>query len=162
MRPIHRIKHVVDTSAALASATSLGQVIISTADAPVLSSVTQVETGAKVNGFYLRLEVVANEDTAGGVVPNVYMAVQKNPGGNLGVVQANSVGSNDNKRFIIHQEMMMIQKSIDGNPRTLFNGVIVIPKGYRRFGPNDTLSINIFSPATDILFCLQAHYKEFR
>jgi len=163
LRPIHRIKHVVDVSAALAKATALPQSLIITKDAPVLANVQEVETGAKVNGFYLKIEVVANEDLASaGPVPNVYMAIQKNPGGNSNAVQANNVGVNDDKRFIIHQEMIMLQKQIQGNPRILFNGVIVIPKGYRRFGPNDTLTMNLFSPAVNILFCAQMHFKEFR
>ncbi len=159
---VHRIKHVVDASATLAAATQLNQVIVNTKDAPVLSAVSEVETGCKINGVYLRVEVASNETIDTGAIPNVYMMVSKNPGGNLTLPAPNAVGSNDNKRFIIHQEMVMINNSIGGNPRTLFNGVVVIPKGYQRFGPNDQLTVSFLSPALDIAVCLQAHYKEFR
>ena len=62
------------------------------------------------------------------------MLVFKNPGGNLTVPANNTVGSNDNKKYVIHQEMVMLEQSISGNPRTLFNGVIRIPRGYQRNG----------------------------
>jgi len=162
LRPINRIKHVIDDSAALANATNLPKVIVLATDTPTLAVEESVITGSKIHGFYLKLEVVSNEDEVGGAVPNVYMAIQKNPGGNLDPIQANAVGNNDNKRFIIHQEMVMIQNINGGNPRVLFNGVIKIPKGYQRFGPNDTLTVNLFSPSIDILYCMQVHYKEFR
>ncbi len=42
--------------------------------------------------------------------------------------------------------MVMLQGTNAGNPRTIFNGVIVIPRGYRRFGPNDELQLDLLSP----------------
>ncbi len=162
LRPVHRIKHVVDASSALASATALNQVLILSVDAPVLGSPTQVETGSKVYGLYLKVVVASNETEVVGAIPNVYMIVAKNPGGNLSFASASSQGSSDNKRFVIHQEMVMIENSKGGNPTTLFDGVIKIPKGYSRFGPNDNLFVGFLSPQIDIVVCLQAHYKEFR
>ncbi len=162
LRPVNRIKHVVDSSATQGAATANNFFVVSAKDAPVIGGTSEVQTGAKVNGFYLKVEVASNETEDVGAIPNVYMIVFKNPGGNLTVPAANAVGANDNKRYVIHQEMIMIENSKGGNPRTLFNGVIVIPKGYRRMGPNDTLSVHVLSPAIDIAVCYQAHYKEFR
>ncbi len=163
LRPIHRIKHVVDFSATLAKATNLNTVVIEAKDAPVLANTEEVETGSKVNGIYLRVEIASNDPIDVGAIPQVYMAVWKDPGGNLTTPDPIAIGSNDNKRFVIHQEMAMIQNAGQGsNPRTLFNGVIVIPKGYRRFGPNDQLAVLIKSFALDIAVCIQCHYKEFR
>ncbi len=88
--------------------------------------------------------------------------VMKNPGGNITVPVANAVGGNDNKRFVIHQEMVMLQRVTNSNPRTLFNGVIVIPRGYRRFAPNDLLQLSFLAPGVNIDVCFQCHYKEFR
>ncbi len=163
LRPVHRIKHVVDGSATLAAAATLTQVLIAAKDAPVLANTTEVETGAKVNGIYLKVEIASNEAIDLGAIPNVYLAIGKDPGGNLAAVVPNAVGTSDNKRFIIHQEMVMITNLGQGSqPRVLFNGVIAIPRGYRRFGPNDTLNMTILSPALDIALCFQVHYKEFR
>ncbi len=161
MRPINRIKHVVDFSATLASGVGLDQPLALATDTPTLAATASVETGSKINGIYLRVEISANETIANGI-GNVYLYVAKNPGGNLTMPVANAVGANDNKRFVFHQEMVMLQNADGGNPRTLFNGVIVIPKGYRRMGPNDLIFVKVFSPIFDITVCIQAHYKEFR
>ncbi len=161
IRPVHRIKHVVDASGTLASATTLPEDLITTADAPVLANIKEVETGSKVNGVYLKVEVASNE-TVVGAIPNVYLAVYKNPGSVIAAVDPASVGNDVNKRFVIHQEMIMLNNLKGGNPRVLFNGVIAIPRGYRRFGPDDKLKMSLRSPSTDIVFCYQAHFKEFR
>ncbi len=161
IRPVQRIKHVVDNSATLVAGTDLPILIINTKDAPVIGNTTDVITGSKVNGVYIRVEVASTESDPG-AIPNVYMALVKNPGGNLSFPSPNAVGGNDNKRFVIHQEMIMLNNLAGGNARTLFNGVVIIPKGYRRFGPNDRLDLIILSPQVNIAVCVQAHYKEFR
>ncbi len=160
LRPVHRIKHVIDVQGADAAGTPGDIDLIKSVDAPVLANVTEVETGSKVNGIYLHVEVVNTGVT--GVLANAYMFVIKNPGGNITLPAANTVGSSDNKRFVIHQEMVMLQMQDNSNPRTLFNGVIVIPRGYRRFGPNDLMIVRVFAPGVEINWCIQCHYKEFR
>ncbi len=133
--------------------------IVTTTDTPTLADTDGVETGSKVNGFYARVEIVATSSAA---ISNCYMIVGKSPGGNITLPAANAVGANDNKRYVIHQEMIMLQKVDGSNPRTLFNGVIVIPKGMRRCAPNDVWQLNILSPGVNIDLCMQIHYKEFR
>ncbi len=162
LRPVHRIKHVVDASATLAAAATLNQVMIVAKDAPVLGNTTEVETASKVYGIYLKVVCASNQVTEAGAIPNIYMMVAKNPGANLSFPAPNAVGASDNKRFVIHQEMVMVQNQVSSNPTTIFNGVIKIPKGYARFGPNDNLFVGILSPQVDISICFQAHYKEFR
>jgi len=161
LRPINRIKHVVDGNGTLASATVLPEDLITTSDVPTIANTKGVETGSKVNGIYLKVEVASNE-TVAGAVPNVYMAVYKNPGSVLAQIDPQTVGDDVNKRFVIHQEMIMLNNLKGGNPRVLFNGVIAIPKGYRRFGPDDKLKMSLKAGTTDIVFCYQAHFKEFR
>ncbi len=160
LRPIHRIKHVVDKQGATAAGTSDRTILVNSLDGPILANTNEVETGSTVNGIYLHVEVVNTGVT--GVLSNAYLTVFKNPGGNLTIPAGNVVGSSDNKKYVIHQEMLMLQIIDNSNPRTLFNGVIVIPKGYRRMAINDLIGIDIFSPGIELTFCLQAHYKEFR
>ncbi len=163
LRPINRIKHVVDSSQSLAGGTSGVHVLATATDTPTLGVTSSVETGAKINGFYLRAEVASNEAIDLGAIPNVYLFIWKNTGGNLARPVANAIGANDNKRFVIHQEMTMIENKGQGsNARTIFNGVVVIPKGMRRMGPNDVWEVVILSPAISNVQCIQAHYKEFR
>ncbi len=159
LRPIHRIKHVVDVQQGIVLGTVTDNVLIQSVDAPVLANTKEVETGSTVNGIYLKVECYA---TTAAALANVYMSVYKNPGGNITAPVPNTVGTDDDKRYVIHQEMIMLEQSVNGNPRTLFNGVIVIPRGYRRFGPNDLLNVTFLSPGVNISLCFQCHYKEFR
>ncbi len=160
IRPVHRIKHVVDKQGATAAGTVNTTNLVQSVDAPTIAGTAQVETGSTVNGIYLRVEVV-NTGVAG-VLGNAYLMIAKNPGGNLTLPQPNLVGSDDNKKYVIHQEMLMLQMVDNSNPRTLFNGVIAIPRGYRRMAINDLIIVAIFSPGIELTFCIQAHYKEFR
>ncbi len=159
LRPVNRIKHVVDLQGAAAVDTAVDVILIDTVDAPVLANTNQVETGSTVNGIFLKVEVNATTSAA---LSNAYMYVYKNPGTNLTFPNPNVVGSDDNKKYVIHQEMVMLQQVNNSNPRTLFAGVIAIPKHYRRNGPDDTLKVRIYSPGVVLQFCVQCHYKEFR
>ncbi len=160
LRPVNRIKHVTDKQFATAlGVTEVTNLVVST-DTPVLANSAECETGSTVNAIYLRVEVVNTGTT--GVLANCYMIVYKNPGGNLTIPAGNVVGGSDNKKYVIHQEMVMLNMTENGNPRTLFQGVIVIPRGYRRNGPNDLINVDVFSPGVEITGCIQSHYKEFR
>jgi len=163
MHPVQRIKHVIDSSQVIAKGTAFPIVIVSATDTPTLGVSTSVITGSKVHGIYLKIEVASNDVTDPGIIPNCYLTVYKNPGDNITQPVPNTIGTSDNKRFVIHQEMVMLENTgRGGNARILFNGVIKIPKGYSRFGPNDKLYVVILSPQLDIAQCLQCHYKEFR
>ncbi len=136
IRPVHRVKHVVDQQGATVLGTPATFNLIESVDAPVLAEEEEVETGSTVNGIFLKVEANATTSAA---LSNCYMIIMKNPGGNLTFVNGNVVGSSDNKKYVIHQEMIMFQQVTNSNPRTLFAGVIVIPRGYRRFAINDLL-----------------------
>ncbi len=159
LRPVHRIKHVIDTQGGGVLNVQSVVTLVTGDDTPSLAETTSVETGAKVNGIFLKVECYA---TSAGALANVYMYVAKNPGNNLTLPNPNNVGADDNKRFIIHQEMVMLEQKVSGNPRTLFAGVIALPRGYRRIGPKDRLTLILFSPGVNFNFCVQCHYKEFR
>ncbi len=160
LRPVNRIKHVVDAQGATAAGTPLDVNLIVAVDTPTLADTDGVETGSTVNAVYLRVEVV-NTGSAG-VLANAYLLVFKSPGASIALSNPNVVGADKDKRYAIHQEMVMLQMVDNSNPRTLFNGVIVIPKGYRRMGPSDLLIARIFSPGVELNVCVQCHYKEFR
>ncbi len=149
-----------DEQGAITAGTNQGILIVETIDTPTLADTNGVETGSTINGFFITVEVVNTGTT--GVLANAYFILWKNVGGNLAVPAPNTVGANDNKRYVIHQEMIMLQMVDNSNPRTLFKGVIGIPRGYRRNGPNDTWNIQILAPGVELNYCVQVHYKEFR
>ncbi len=161
LRPINRIKHVIDNQGGIAATAGTTIVLALASDTPDLASVTECQTGSKVNGIYIKVEAVRTTATSG-VLGNVYLAVFKDPGGNLAIPTINAIGASDDKRYIIHQEMVMLTQTANSNPRIIFNGVVKIPRGYTRMGPNDKISLRLLTPGVAINFCLQAHYKEFR
>ncbi len=159
LRPVHRIKHIVENQQALGLGVQTVTTIIKAVDAPTIANREQVETASTVHGIFLNVQVAATSTAS---IANVYMAVVKNPGGNLSFTNANVLGSDDNKKYVIHQEMIMTEKNTTAIPRTLFKGVIAIPRGYKRFGINDELEILLFSPGVNYEVCFEAIYKEFR
>ncbi len=159
LRPVNRIKHVVDQQLGLVLNVPQAFSLIDSVDAPVIANTAEVGTGSTVNGIYLNVEGYA---TTAGALANIYMNIQKNPGNDLIFPNPNVIGASDKKKFVIHQEMKMLEQSVNGNPRTIFNGVIAIPRGYRRNGPNDRLQIVLFAPGVNCNVCFQCHYKEFR
>ncbi len=128
-------------------------------DSPVQANTTECLTGSTIRGIFLVVEAYA---TTAGALANLYAYVFKNPGGNLTFPDGNVVGADDNKKYVIHQEMVMMEQSVNGNPRTVFKGVIVIPRHLQRMAPGDFLSLKLFAPGVNAFVCLQCHYKEFR
>ncbi len=159
LRPVNRIKHVTDTQAAANAGTRQDVDLVKAVDNPTLANNNEVSIGSTINGIFISVEVYGTSSAA---LANVYFSLNKNPGGNLTLPNPNVVGVSDNKKYVIHQEMIMLQKVTNSNPRTLFKGVVVIPRGYRRFGPDDRLTALILAPGVNIEFCMQTHYKEFR
>ncbi len=102
LRPVHRIKHVVDAAGTATAGTTVATLLIKTVDAPVIANTPECETGSKVNGVYLKVEVAASE-TDPGAIPNVYLAIFKDPGGLLTTPNPSSIGDEVIKKYIIHQ-----------------------------------------------------------
>ncbi len=162
LRPVNRIKHVFDKQGGLIANTQVATNIATANDDPVLANTDECLTGSTINAFFIVCEVTPTNAAA---LANCYFLVGKSEGGNITLPQPNVVGASDNKRYVIHQEMVMMSTTTVetlGNPRTLFKGVIVIPKGMRRMGPNDVWQLNLKSIGTTTNFCFQVHYKEFR
>ena len=166
IRPVQSLKHIVDipTSAVLA-VQSVAPIAIAV-NTPTLGTTTDIHNGSTINAVYLRVEVIAT--TSFSQVPRIYMAVFKNPGNNLTNPNANGAGSSDAKRYIIHQEMIMVDGVPDVSefPRTLFNGVIRIPPRLKRFGYNDRLVVLLQNGAGETTgitnACVQSIYKEYQ
>ncbi len=159
IRPVNRIKHVVDSQFGVVIGTTNFLSLANAKDAPILANTSEVITGSTINGIYLKVEINATSSAA---LSNAYMYVAINPGGTLTLPDPNVVGSFEEKRYVIHQEMVMLQQQSGSNPRTLFSGVIVIPRGLRRMSPNTRIVLAVFSPGVTLNACVQCHYKEFR
>jgi len=159
LRPVNSIKHIVDQQGGLAVNTRQIIILAEAVDAPVLANTAEVETSSVINSIFLKVECYATSTAA---LANCYMYIGKNPGNNLNTVNGNVVGSSDIKKFVIHQEMVMLEKNTTGLPRILFKGVIKLPRGYRRMGTADQIQCVLYSPGVTVDFCVEAIYKEYR
>ncbi len=157
-RPINSIKHVIDNQGGLVAGT---QTLVSLADAKdsyTLADVDGVPIGSRVNSIFLNVQVSATQTSA---LANVYLIVYKNPSSTFTMPDANVVGASDLKRFIFHQEMIMTEKNSTAIPRTLFKGVLKIPRLFQRMAADDGILIQLFSPGVTFDYCVQCIYKHY-
>ncbi len=162
LRPINSQKHVIDVQAGIVANTNTAQTLIEAADNPVLANVTDVATAAVVRSFFLNVQVAATGTAA---LANIYFYIMKNPGNAIPFASfpdANAVGSSDVKKLIFHQEMIMTEKNTTAIARTMFRGVIKIPRHMQRMGQDDEIDIIFFAPGVNFDVCTQAIYKEFK
>ncbi len=167
VRPVNSLKHVIDTNGAVSLAVQSVNDIVASVDSPATTTTpTQCHIGSVVKSFFLRVEVVGS--TASGGVQNIYLAVFKNQSNASSIANIDKIGISTKRKFVIHQEMIMLAPFVTGAtqfPRTLFKGVIKIPKIYQRNGESDKIQVLLqhrngeASQVTD--FCMQAIYKEF-
>ncbi len=165
LRPVKSLKHIVDVATSTVTATVSVIPVIEVVASPSIASPTQVNEGSTIGSIFLRVEVLATN--AFSSVPRVYMIVFKNPGNNLTVGSPNGYGIDDTKRYVIHQEMVMVGNGAQtAFPRTLFKGVIRIPPRLKRFGYNDKLILAFQNGAGESSgitnVCIQCIYKEYQ
>ncbi len=171
LRPINSLKHVVDASGVTTGGTPSEVTIAVQVDLPSTTVTNQVHTGSAVKAIFLSVQLSGS--VAYGGVPRVYMIVYKNPGNQVPTPDPSNIGISPRRKFVIHQEMTMVAQQTtsgagggDGTfPRTMFKGVILLPKRYQRFGDADELTFviqNATGEATGTTrWCLQSIYKEF-
>ncbi len=167
LRPVHSIKHIVDASGVVVAGTNSVVDLINTKDAPVTTSPNQVALSSKVFAVFLSVEIVGAIAYAG--VPRVYFALLKNPAADFTIGDLSSLGDSDKRRFIVHQEMMMVAQTVgDGTafPRTMFKGVVRLPGRLSRMGTDDKLQFIIGNNSGESTgstrWCVQCIFKEFR
>ncbi len=161
IRPVNSIKHVVDVQGGLLVDAVTNNDLIHATDNPVQTDAHDVKSGSVVNSIFLNLQSAVSSTAA---LANMYMTIYKNPGENIAIAQVpkgNAVGISDMRKLVIHQEMIMGEKNTTAIPRTVFKGVIKLPRHMRRFGFNDVLVLSLYSPGVTWDFCAQCIYKEF-
>ncbi len=161
LRPVNTLKHIVDRQGGLVLDVIQEEIIIHGKDNPVhTTNAQEVTSGSHVKSFFLNIQVAASSTAA---LANVYMYIYGNPGGNLGNwPKGNVVGVSDRRKNVFHQEMIMTEKNTTAFPRTLFRGVIKIPRKFARIGLEDEIAIQLYAPGVNYDYCIQCIYKEIR
>ncbi len=169
LRPVNSLKHIIDASGLLSLAVASNIDIVATVLNPDFNtSPTQCNVGSRVSSIYLRVEVVGVTAAAG--VDQIYMALVKNPGSNMTFPVLDQLGVDDLRKYVLHEEMIMLTPFVaagtSGFPRTMFKGVIRVPKGYQRNGVKDKLVLilqhSTGESSQTSRFCIQCIYKEYQ
>jgi len=167
IRPVSSLKHVIDTSGVvIAGANAVTDLAIQN-DTPSTGLSNEVHTGSHIKAFFLNVQVAGAVNYGG--VPRVYFYIYKDPSSEIIAPPVDAIGASTRRKFVIHQEMMMVSAqdpvATVTFPRTMFKGVVMLPKRYQRFGDADRLRFVIGNSTGEATgstrWCIQCIYKEF-
>ncbi len=102
---------------------------------PVNTVTTDVRHGCIIKALWLSIDFCGLAATGALQQTSVYLI--KNAGANLSPPSAFSVGSSNEKRWIIKQWSSMTMRNQDGNPPYHWEGWIKIPRRFQRMGTDD-------------------------
>ncbi len=138
-----------------------GVLLAKAVNSPVNTVTTDTSQGCVIKALWLSFDICGLAGT--GVLNNAFMYLFKNPGDSLTPPDPDSVGSSNEKKFIIRQWHAMSMRNQDGNNPYHWEGWIRIPKRYHRMGTDDTWSFQIQMTATLTgHFSLECIYKWYR
>lgn len=143
------------------TATQLEFIPAKAVTSPSPTVVTDVSHGCIIKAMWISLDVCG---TAGSGVANQFDAyLVKNPGNNLTLPSPTSVGSSNEKKFVIKQWRSMIMRNQDGNNPYHWEGWLKFPKRYHRMGTDDVWTFVIrASTGVTGLYSIQCIYKWYR
>ncbi len=163
LRPVNTLKHIVDQQGALTVDNQDVIALVFGADNPGTgANPEQVTIGSHVKSLFLNVQVSATSTAS---IANVYMIVYGNPGNNIpsaDIPDGNKTGVSDFRKNIFHTEMIMTEKNTTAMPRTLFKGVLKVPRKFARIGASDRIDIALYAPGTTQEYCIECIYKEIR
>ncbi len=159
---IHSIKHVVDVEGALSGAVKS----VTTIATNVISRTTpfnpiEIEVGETVNAVFLSIFMIGAGGQGLDGALNWYIAKLRGGQTSGNFPTPGETGVSDVRNQIFHEEKGLAG-SADGTPMA-FKGVVVIPRGMRRFREGDQLHVVLQNSdaVNDANFCIKAIYKSF-
>ncbi len=155
---INSIKHVVDFVEAL-TPTNTVSLVAKAGNDPSSTVTTDCHNGSTIKAIWLSLDFCGTGTSGANQRTVVYLF--KSPGDNLIPPGALSVGSSNEKKFIVKMWSQMTMRNQDGNPPYHWEGWVKIPKRYQRMGTDDTWElVSGNNTETGHLFC-NSIYKEY-
>lgn len=134
------IKNVFNIQTGITSANTVA-ILAKAVNSPSSTVTSDVSNGCIVKAIWVNFDVCG---LAGTGVLNVFDAyLMKNPGDNLTGPGAASVGSSNEKKFVIRKWRSMIMRNQDGNNPYHWEGWVRIPKRYHRMGTDDTWKFEV-------------------
>ncbi len=160
LRPVNSIKNSVAFSGGLSSTPDVSILAKAVNSPQSAAAPEEVVHGSTIKAMWIVLDVCGLGGT--GVLNTFERFMMKNPGANLTPPSPDSVGTSNEKKFIIKQWFGMIMRNQDGNAPLHWEGWIKLPRLYQRMGTDDLWQISLKSTSgVTGHFSLQAIYKWF-
>ncbi len=161
MRPvINSIKNIVENETAIvATGITLSNIAIAK-DSPLSTVANNVSHGSIIKAIWLSLDFCGLAGS--GALQKTACYLIKNPGANLTAPGAFTVGTSNEKKFVIKQWESMTMRNQDGNPPYHWEGWIRIPKRYQRMGTDDLWQFGFETSTLTAHGSYQAIYKWYR
>ncbi len=156
-RPIvNSITNRVDSTASIG--TTIQKTIIAKGKNTPLSTVANdVSNGCIIQAIWVSFDICGLAAT--GVLQRTGLYLFKNPGDNLTPPAVFSIGTSNEKRFVIRSWQYMTMRNQDGNAPIHWEGWIPIPKKYQRTATDDTWNLQFACDAAAGHYSSQFIYK---
>ncbi len=155
-RIVNSVKNTVDATASTGTSVSATVLVNSLAD-PSATTANEVERGCLIKALWISFDVCGLAAT--GVLQKTGLYLIKNTGTNLTIPGVFSVGTSNEKKFVIRQWQFMTMRNQDGNAPNHWEGWLPIPKRYQRMGIDDLWQIAFETSTAAGHFSVQCIYK---
>ncbi len=154
---VHSIKNEVNTVNGLTAGANNTTVIAVAVDSPASATANNVRQGSSIKAIWFEFWYYGLTGANVNDILDMYM--MKNPGANLTPPNPGTVGTSNEKKFVIREwKGLAGTKTTGGTPYSRSGGWIKIPRRYHRMGTDDTWLLVARSPTTGNL-CLKFIYK---
>ncbi len=151
-------KHVVEVIQAVDNTTK-AFAIAKAVTAPSNTVKTDCHRGGLIKAIWCSIDFCGL--AASGVHQRILVYLMKNPGDNLTEPAPFSVGSSNEKKFVVKMWSAMTMRNQEGNPPYHWEGWLKLPKRYHRMGTDDTWMIVVGANADTGHFFGNFIYKEY-
>ncbi len=142
---VNSMKNVVEAAFGI-TATKTATVIAKAVNTPLSTVSTDVSQGCVIKAIWLSLDMCGLAGT--GVLNTIHAYLIKSPGDNLTLPAVQSVGTSNEKKFVIKQWEFMGMRNQDGNPPYHWEGWLKLPRRYHRMGTDDIWYLVIATSAS--------------
>ncbi len=153
---INSIKNTVDQTGSIGT-TILNNTVAIAKDSPLTSIANDVKRGCLIKAIWVSFDVCGLAAT--GVLQRTGVILIKSPGNNIVPPGPFTVGTSNEKKFVIRQWQFMTMRNQDGNPPNHWEGWIPIPKRYQRMGTDDRWFLSVITDTAAGHFSGQYIYK---
>ncbi len=156
---INSIKNVFEATTSTGTTTQ-NAILAKAVTSPAPTTKNDISHGCIIKALWLSFDVCGLAAT--GVLQRTLLYLFKNPGANLTPPGAISVGSSNEKKFVIRQWQFMTMRNQDGNAPNHWEGWIRIPKRYQRMGTDDLWQLVFETTTAAGHLSTQCIYKWYR